>query len=114
LRGRNGVRVQDLAKSLDVESPFVTRLGNKLANKKLLNSKFDPKDKRARLVRLTSKGDKLVSFAELSLRGSMKVYLQSVDSKSFDTFLRIMAQLSELPTANVKHYADEVILSKIL
>ncbi len=96
LHDNKEVRVQTVAVLMDVEPPFATRLGNKLAGKGLVSFSLDPNDGRVRLLSITPKGDALIKSVESVLRPNMKNYLIPINRTDLNTFLSVTAQLSEL------------------
>jgi len=99
LHDTQAVKVQTAAALLGVEPPFATRLGNRLVDKGLVSFSLDPTDGRVRLISITNKGDALITSVESTLRPDMKVYLESINQTNMETFLSVMAQLSELPAS---------------
>jgi DNA-binding MarR family transcriptional regulator len=98
LRGSHTMRVQAFANLLDVETPFATRLGHQLVEKKLITIETDPGDKRVRLVTTTQKGYTLLDTVEIDLRRAMRAYLKPIDRTELDVYLGVTAQVAELDT----------------
>jgi DNA-binding MarR family transcriptional regulator len=92
------MRVQAFANLLDVETPFATRLGHQLVEKKLITIETDPGDKRVRLVTTTQKGYTLLDTVEIDLRRAMRAYLKPIDRTELDVYLGVTAQVAELDT----------------
>lgn len=59
-----GLRVSAIADILRVETPLVTALTQSLQARDIITAEVDERDKRAKLLRLTDKGNKLVAEIE--------------------------------------------------
>lgn len=88
--GPEGMNVSALSKHLQVTSPFVTQLVNRLEGIKLILKKKDPKDRRAVRIVLTEKGRKAASKIQKNYRevfAGLVTYLGEEDSKQLATLL---------------------------
>lgn len=65
----DGVRQKDLAASLGIEGPSLVRLIDTLVAKGLIERSEDVSDRRAKLLRLTPEGLKLVNLIRKTVKG---------------------------------------------
>lgn len=93
LHERGGVRLADVAKSLDVEAPLITSLIEKLEKKEITSRKADPFDKRARLVALTKKGKLLIPKIEKELQKKLKQKFKDIPDKDYATYVKVQQRL---------------------
>ncbi|MDA1475111.1 MarR family winged helix-turn-helix transcriptional regulator [Bacillus changyiensis] len=93
-----GKMVSDIHQVLNVSSPFVTQLLNKLEKKELIYRRIDPKDRRIVRIFLTDAGKKLALQVQNKLNQSfiqLVTYLGEKDSKQFADLIHKVADFIE-------------------
>ena len=100
-----GIRLVHIAKALEVEPPFVTDITNKFlirgASEKLVVVEADPKDKRAKLVKLSVVGHSFVNEVEVYLREKTKPLLADISPGDLLGYLSVLSKIVE--NSNEKH-----------
>lgn len=90
--------VKDIASRVQLDSPAITGLVDRLAKESLVERREDPSDRRSLLVGLTTKGrklaEKLVPVAE-EFNKNMKVALIQKDSGAFERSLARLEKFLE-------------------
>ncbi|MDA7027864.1 MarR family transcriptional regulator [Bacillus sp. CLL-7-23] len=93
-----GKMVSDIHQVLNVSSPFVTQLLNKLEKKELIYRRIDPEDRRIVRIFLTDEGKKLALQVQNKLNQSfiqLVTYLGKTDSKQFTDLIHKVADFIE-------------------
>ncbi|NPC93021.1 MarR family transcriptional regulator [Bacillus sp. WMMC1349] len=93
-----GKMVSDIHQVLNVSSPFVTQLLNKLEKKELIYRRIDPEDRRIVRIFLTDEGKKLALQVQNKLNQSfiqLVTYLGETDSKQFADLIHKVADFIE-------------------
>lgn len=99
----NGIRITELAKKFDVKSTYITAVVNGLKDKKLVNSKIDPNDARARIVTLTKKGLELIPTIDNRLKNELLNYLENkVSIKELESYIKVLSALAYNPGMKYK------------
>lgn len=97
LDGRPGrLRVTDLARDLRVEDPLVTNLVRALTENELVKSTPHRRDKRARVLALTTKGHELVTKVEPALAAALAPIEACASPADWNTYY---ATLEKIVTA---------------
>ncbi len=91
----NGMQSKEIAHILGVKKPYVTSMTNQLLEKGLIVLLPDKNDKRAHLVKLTSKGKKLVPVIEKKLRKSMKGLVKGVSPRDLIGYMKVIKSISD-------------------
>lgn len=91
------IRLRTLAGLLEVEPPFATRLARELTAAGLIELTQDPKDGRAKQVRVTSAGQERAARVEKALRANLQQYLKGIRLADLATYVKVLRHLSELP-----------------
>lgn len=86
----NGIRHAQIAKVLNVETPLITMLVNKLVEKELVDRKPHPIDQRAKLLFLTNRGRTLVPQVEAKLREQLSKLLHGISSQDLATYRNVL------------------------
>jgi DNA-binding MarR family transcriptional regulator len=87
-----GLRVTALAEVLDVETPLATALLQALQEINLTQVQTDPTDRRARIVRLTTKGQKLVPQLEHSLTTHLRIFDRAIRPEDMAAYFTALEQ----------------------
>ncbi len=87
---KDGMRLSELAATLDVEAPFVTAVTNDLQKKELIEIIIHPKDRRAKLLFITKKSKSLVPKVEESLKSMLKELLSGTTKEDMDTYRKVL------------------------
>lgn len=94
--GPTGIRISELAKTLDVEMPVVTNLVHKATNTHWLRRIEDPHDKRARRVVMTHAGLERACSIEGDIKKATSPWLSDIPASELTGFYRVIAALSEI------------------
>lgn len=94
---RKGMRLNEAARELAVEAPFVTTLANHLSKKGWLETNPDPRDSRAKCAVLTKEGHAFVKTTEALVRSQMR---SALGSTSMSDLLSYLLVLEEIVNAN--------------
>lgn len=89
-----GVRYSTVADEVGVEPPFVTLMAKKLIKKGLAQDALDPKDSRAKLIRVTAKGKTLVPGIEKEVRSAMRPLVDGISPKDLLTYFTVLHTLA--------------------
>ncbi|MCC7470009.1 MAG: MarR family transcriptional regulator [Bacteroidetes bacterium] len=90
----DGCRFNTIAQELSVEPPFVTELVTKLAKQKLISIKDDIKDRRAKLIILSKKGEEIIQNTEAKLQEHFSELFKNISASEFDTFKSTLQKIS--------------------
>ena len=90
---QKGIRLKKIADDLGVEAAFVTSLVKSLKQKQLVQIDSDSKDQRAKLLKLTEKGLKLVPGVEQELRHLMRPLVSGATPKQLLSYLVVLEQI---------------------
>lgn len=71
-RERDNLRISDVAKLMRVEGPFITNLAKTLTARKLVKLTTHRQDNRAKILKLTPSGAKLLDEIEIALAKEFK------------------------------------------
>lgn len=89
------MRFAEMADQLDVDAPFVTELIGKLLKEGYVKFERDTKDKRIKLVSLSSNGKMIVPKIEAVLRVKSKGWLQGLSVNEVLTYVSVLKKLSD-------------------
>lgn len=89
-----GCRYNTIAQELAVEPPFVTELIAKLVKQKLITIKDDIKDRRAKLIILSKKGDETIQNMEQRLQNHFSELFKDISASEFETFKTTLQKIS--------------------
>lgn len=84
------MKLADLAQHLDVEAPLVTALIDTLEKKMLVKRMHHPKDKRAKIITITTKGKKTLIEIEPQVKQAMGVLLKGIKREQLMTYFRVL------------------------
>ena len=90
LANRDSSSLKDIAAALQLDSPVVTGLVDRLAKEELLIRQEDPLDRRSLRISLTARGSKLVSEitpAVIDFNNRVKGIVQTEDAPGFERAL---------------------------
>jgi DNA-binding MarR family transcriptional regulator len=90
-----GVRVGDIAITLDVQSTYVTGILRKLEAKELVDWAVDKTDRRARIVRTTKKGTAMTNAVHGELLKFDETRLSKLPKSAVDGYLQVLEVLAE-------------------
>lgn len=89
-----GCRYNTIAQELSVEPPFVTELVTKLVKQKLIAIKDDIKDRRAKLIFLSKKGEEIINDTEAKLQDHFSDLFKNISASEFETFKTTLQKIS--------------------
>jgi DNA-binding MarR family transcriptional regulator len=92
---KKGLRYNDIATTLAVEPPFITKMISILMKKNLVIDSAHEKDKRAKKVSLTDEGRQLVDKIETILKKDMNTLLKDVHIADTLSYLDTMDRIVE-------------------
>jgi DNA-binding MarR family transcriptional regulator len=95
-RGK-GVRVGEIAMTLDVQSTYVTGILRKLEAKDLVDWAVDEADRRARIVRATKKGTAVTNAIKTELLKHDEGLLARLPESAVEGYLRVLEILADTP-----------------
>lgn len=95
LRENGVLPISELASSLGVSQPGVTRSVNQLSEQGFVRVEHGAKDKRVRLVSITDSGERLVDYAEENLWPPIERRLTSLLGDQSDHFLSLLNSLED-------------------
>ncbi len=90
-----GIRAAVAAEELGVEAPFVSALLKKLEKKQLIDAAEDTTDSRAKLLRLTKKGEAFVASTEQHLRAAMRPLVAGVSLSDLLAYISVLEAISK-------------------
>ncbi len=89
-----GSQASALADELSVKPPLITSLLADLQKKQLIARSQSSKDSRAKLVFLTTQGEKFVCQLEGELRQQLKLFLCDIPLKDLTVYLRVLSTIA--------------------
>ncbi len=89
-----GCRYNTIAQELAVEPPFVTELVAKLSKQKLILIKDDIRDRRAKLIILSKKGETIIQETEGKLQTHFSQMFKDISPSEFETFKSTLQKIS--------------------
>jgi DNA-binding MarR family transcriptional regulator len=108
LQGENGVGVSALARLLHVSTAFIATETGKLVQAGYLTKRADPKDGRAVLLCLTTRGRSLIESSGDEIRAINDTFFGALNASTFVMLSKAMASLvlgSELAVAQINRNA---------
>lgn len=95
-----GLRITDIANSLEVEVPLITRLSHSLLRAGLVENKLALSDKRTKPLALTLRGQQLVAKVEHELTKRTKRLEQGVSDRQVNNYFRTLETFMDNATAD--------------
>ena len=92
-----GIRVSQLAETLDVQTSFVTNMVRKLQKQGYVKHTFDEDDGRVRLIVGTTKAHLKVIEIESTMRKDMKSWLGFIEPQDLITYIKVLEQVANNP-----------------
>lgn len=92
---KDGIRLSELAGMLGVEAPLVTNVVDQLVGKTLVEKHPHPRDKRARLLFLSKKGQDLLPEVEGEMQKELQKIIKGVSSEEWESYLKVLQQIVE-------------------
>lgn len=92
----SGMRMSELAESLDVTMPQITALMNDLIKLKLAKQKVNSSDRRSRRLTLTPLGKKQLQKMEEAVDRVMREWLNNIPASEMGNYLQTVSKLSEI------------------
>lgn len=86
-----GLRITDIARSLEVEVPLITRLSRSLIKAGLVESKSNTGDKRTKPVGLTSAGQKVIGRVDKELQKKTAELEEGLSNKEVNGYFKTLA-----------------------
>lgn len=87
------MKLASLADLLSVEAPLVTSLVDGLEKKKLVKRTNDMNDKRAKVLEITPKAQKLLETVEPEMRLLLKDLTNGLKKDDIEVYVRVMEQM---------------------
>jgi len=91
---KGGIRVGDIATTLDVQSTYVTGILRKLEAKELVKWVTDKTDRRARIITTTKKGTAVCTAVETELLKQDDAWLGQVSDAAMRGYLSVLETLA--------------------
>ncbi len=91
--GSERLRITDLARQLRVEDPLVTNLVRALVTAELVKSSPHRRDKRARVLELTTKGKKLIENVEPKLAKALAPVEACASPADWETYFAVLEDI---------------------
>src|SRR5882757_11015334 len=92
LQARDGILLADVAKALGVKAPLVTRLAQALMERQLVERVPHLTDKRAKLLVVTSQGERFIAKVDAQLRMELGYLLRGVSEADLAAYKRVLEQ----------------------
>jgi MarR family transcriptional regulator, transcriptional regulator for hemolysin len=89
-----GAGMTSLASTLGVSMPQITALATNLSNRKLIEQRAVPEDRRAKKMIATKKGYDLAVQIEASMRGALKAWLADIPRTQLEIYMLTVQQLA--------------------
>jgi DNA-binding MarR family transcriptional regulator len=89
-----GLRVTDMAKVLQVEMPLITTTAHSLIASGLMHSQAHIRDKRAKMLTLTPKGEEYLGRVESFLSANMQKLEEGVDPSDMKLYFKMLQKIS--------------------
>lgn len=96
----DGQRYIEIAQSMGVEPPFVTELVSKLLKQNLIHTKDSPRDRRAKVLSLSEKGEKRVEAVEKKLEELLLSQFTDISSGEWKTYKEVMNKMIVITEKN--------------
>jgi DNA-binding MarR family transcriptional regulator len=101
LRDNEASSQASLADAIGADRTRIIAVFDDLQNRKMINRRPDPGDRRSNLLSLTASGRKTVAAAQKAIQDNEKRMLTGVSSADRDTFLRVLRHLAELGDSEI-------------
>lgn len=88
--------MSEIAEILGLEGPSLVRIVESLVAEGLISRRVDPSDKRAKLLKLTSKGEGCIPILTELLEQLDQQFLGRFSEEEFGVMLRGMVQLDQI------------------
>lgn len=85
-----GYRLNKVAELLGVEAPFVTEMVRELVRKGYVLQLRDPKDSRAKILRISEKGLTFVPIFDKTLRSRLKHLLSGLSARDLYGYIKVL------------------------
>lgn len=85
-----GLRITDIARSVEVEVPLITRLARTLKAAGLIENRASLKDKRAKPLGLTEQGQAMIARVERELANRTERIEEGVSSREVETYFKTL------------------------
>lgn len=92
---KEGLRVGDIARALDVQSTYITGTLRQLTSKKLVELTVDEEDRRARFVTLTKAGQALIKIIDVELTKSLSAIVP-ISDKAWQNYVEVLTRFAEI------------------
>ncbi len=93
-KNHNGTTAGAIADELNITMPLVTRFTTVLLRKDLIKITPLPKDKRTKIITITSKGRKLLQSSDPIVKQALKVWLAPISQEEVRTYIAVMLQVA--------------------
>lgn len=90
LQARDGIRLSEVARRLEVKAPLVTMLANTLLDRGYVTRIPHPIDKRAKLLIVTPKGRKFMQTVETEMNNELAVLLHGVTADELKAYKNVL------------------------
>ena len=95
---KNGMRMSELADTLDVTMPQITALMNDVVKLKLAKQKINNHDRRSRQLMITSGGSQQLKQIEATIDKTLRSWLNDIDNDELGAYITTVQRLAELDT----------------
>lgn len=90
MQARDGVRLNEVARILDVKAPLVTMIANDLINRDIIRRIPHHIDKRAKLLVMTPKGKTFVKNVEKDMEKELNYLLNGVTEAELKAYKKVL------------------------
>lgn len=90
LHAHGKVKLNELANLLSYDPPMVTKLAKMLEKKDLVKREQDPRDERAKIIWITSHGNKLIEQIEPEVKKNMAKILHGVSREELAVYIKVL------------------------
>lgn len=84
------VKLNELAELLSYDPPMITKLVKGLEKKKFVLRTEDPRDERAKIITITSEGNKLIETLEPEVKKTMAMLLRGVSREELRVYIKVL------------------------
>ena len=109
-RGGEGVTQRELAELMSIENPTLVRLLDNLEEQSLIERRPCEKDRRARRLHLTDKGEEFMAQLDRRAEGLRDQLLDGISDDELDTCLRVFDRvLANAEEVNREDHAEYMV-----
>lgn len=90
LHEHGNIKLNELSDLLSYDPPMVTKLAKMLEKKELVIREADKKDERAKIIKITNKGNNLIMQAESEVKKTLANILRGVTREELATYIKVL------------------------